>query len=111
GGPHESKMVWDPSWNANVAFEGYKDTANCTDTLGTVGSHVTTPTYPGGDDTVPITCINWFQAAAFCWWDGQKRLPTQVEWQYEATGRNRGRTYPWGDTPKPDCAHATYVGD
>jgi formylglycine-generating enzyme required for sulfatase activity len=95
GGPHATELLWDSSWNITAAAEGYKDT-NCQRTeQGFVGA----PTYNGTADNVPINCVNWYQASAFCWWDAQKRLATQVEWQWAASGRGRGRTYPWGDTP------------
>ena len=32
-----------------------------------------------GYDGLPINCLDWFQAAAFCAWAG-KRLPTDAEW-------------------------------
>jgi formylglycine-generating enzyme required for sulfatase activity len=66
-------------------------------------------TYLDNDDRFPATCINWYIAVSLCWFAGQKRLPTQVEWQYEATGRGAGRTYTWGDTPAPsDCSFAIW---
>ena len=108
GGPYANKIVWYPAWNQYVAAEKYKDPACEASGISLAGY----PTYNGTDDTVPINCINWYQAAALCWFDGGKRLPTQVEWQYEATGRGRGRTYPWGDTPAPgDCTHAIWRND
>jgi formylglycine-generating enzyme required for sulfatase activity len=108
GGPYANKIVWNSAWNQNVAAEDYKD-ANCQ--AGGI-SQQGFPTYNGTDDTVPANCLNWYQAVALCWFDGGKRLATQVEWQYEATGRGRGRTYPWGDTPVPvDCSYAIWRSD
>jgi formylglycine-generating enzyme required for sulfatase activity len=94
GGPH-AEMLWLSSWNLKATNEGYKD-PSCDRTDNSFNA---SPTYNGTDDNVPINCVNWYQASAFCWWDGQKRLTTQIEWQYVASGRGRGRTYPWGDTP------------
>jgi formylglycine-generating enzyme required for sulfatase activity len=106
GGPYATTIVWDASWNANVSSTLYKDDTNCQTLVNFVSGKAT---YNMTDDALPANCINWYQAAALCWWDGQKRLPTQVEWQYEATGRGRNSTYPWGDTPVPtDCTHAIF---
>lgn len=55
---------------------------------------------PGGDD-LPINCIDWYQAEAFCLWS-KKRLPTADEWSWAAQGREEQRRYPWGDT-RPSC--------
>jgi formylglycine-generating enzyme required for sulfatase activity len=108
GGPYEQTIQWDPRWNTFASDELYKDSnGNCSGLSQPFDTAAGTYQYP--DDRLPATCINWYIAASLCWFAGQKRLPTQVEWQYEATGRGAGRTYPWGDTPVPsDCTLAVW---
>ncbi len=63
-----------------------------------------------GDETLPINCVNWFEAFAFCIWDGG-RLPTEAEWNYAAAGGSEQREYPWGSGV--DSSYAVYdcMGD
>ena len=69
---------------------------------------------PGANENRPITCVSWFDAFAFCVWDGG-RLPTEAEWSYAAAGGGDAqgqRAYPWSvppTSPLIDCAHANYT--
>jgi len=58
----------------------------------------------GANESLPMSCINWYEAFAFCAWD-EGRLPTEAEWNYASAGGNEQREYPWG----PAAPNATYA--
>lgn len=49
----------------------------------------------------PVNMVSWTDARAYCDEQG-KRLPTEAEWEWAATGPEQ-YTYPWGNTPEPSC--------
>jgi formylglycine-generating enzyme required for sulfatase activity len=63
----------------------------------------------GNDPTkqdASINCVPYESALAYCLAAG-KRLPTEAEWEYVATGEGAGNTYPWGNTaPDASCTQA-----
>jgi formylglycine-generating enzyme required for sulfatase activity len=97
---------WDTAWNASLPA----DAATLTDTSGVqcYARNQTWTASPGANENLPINCLSWFVAGAFCIWDGG-RLPTEAEWNYAAAGGNEQRTYPWGATePGADANLAVY---
>jgi formylglycine-generating enzyme required for sulfatase activity len=119
GGPYDGQMWWKAEWNNTANTQGYNDTANCTNAqaLESTEFDIMTPTYamylasPSTAAKYPVNCVNWYQAVAYCWWSGNKRLATEAEFQYEITGLTRSYTYPWGNAPPPtDCTRAIWRG-
>jgi formylglycine-generating enzyme required for sulfatase activity len=61
----------------------------------------------GDHERVPMECVPWYIAFAFCAWDGG-RLPSFAEWNYALAGGDEQRTYPWGEEPY-DLTRAVYL--
>jgi formylglycine-generating enzyme required for sulfatase activity len=63
--------------------------------------HTWTPA-PGSNEKLPINCMTWAEAYAFCIWD-HGFLPSEAELNYAQSGGIDYRKYPWGkDEPGPD---------
>jgi formylglycine-generating enzyme required for sulfatase activity len=90
GGGYETG--WQSSWTTNLAKDRMRWTANLDCQKGWQTWQPTT-----GNDTLPINCVDWYEAYAFCIWDGGF-LPSEAEFNYAFMGGSDENTYPWGDT-------------
>jgi formylglycine-generating enzyme required for sulfatase activity len=109
GGGYEDG--WDSSWDSTLATteSGWDMNLEC-DSLYQTWTHGT-----GTSESEPITCETWYEAYAFCIWDGGF-LPSDAEWGYAAAGGGGSsgqRLYPWSSPSTSttiDCSHANYAG-
>lgn len=98
---------WDSAWNSALA----PDTASLVVGLGCDATYQTWTAAPGANENRPMNCITWYEAMAFCAWDGGY-LPSEAEWNYAAAGGTEQRAYPWSSPPgslELDDTRASYT--
>ncbi|MGH7269771.1 MAG: formylglycine-generating enzyme family protein [Polyangiaceae bacterium] len=89
--------AYEPGWEA--LDDDYVEVSNAALITSCDTPEVATWTpSPGSQENLPINCLSWYDAFAFCIWDGGF-LPSAVEWEYAAAGGSEERTFPWGSTP------------
>lgn len=81
---------WNPDWSARLvgSTSSLMASLRCDDTFATWTNEI------GNDEHKPINCVTWYEAFAFCAWDGGF-LPSEAEWNYAAAGGAEQRALPW----------------
>ena len=100
-GPTGYESGWDPSWPSLPT-----SIATWNANLASAGVGTWTPT-PAANENLPISNVSWFEAYAFCIWDGGF-LPSYAEWDYAALGGSDERQTPWCAT-SPCTFDDTYL--
>lgn len=82
---------WQSRWNVELPA----DEVTLRSRITAAGCLPNWTNQPASNEQLPINCVDWYTAFAFCIWDGG-RLPSAPEWEYAAAGGSDDRLYPWG---------------
>jgi formylglycine-generating enzyme len=101
---------YEGGWSASYAA-GIATSASAWNTNLTGGTWTATA---GSSENLPIVMITWYEAYAFCIWDGGF-LASEAEWNFAAAGGGDQRAYPWSAAYPPgstaiSCSDANYAG-
>jgi len=107
--PNLADSGWDSAWNTNLVTgtSALKAALQCFEPL-----HTWTDA-PEENENKPMDCVSWYEAMAFCIWDGGY-LPTEMEWNYAASGGSEHRAYPWSKPASSldvNCTYANYINN
>jgi formylglycine-generating enzyme required for sulfatase activity len=108
--PKNAGSGWKAAWDKFLpeSKEAFSELLTCP---GNPSKTATWTTTAGANERMPISCLSWYEAFAFCAWDGG-RLPLEVEWLYSAVGGDEQRSTclcenTSSSPPAHDCCNAS----
>jgi formylglycine-generating enzyme required for sulfatase activity len=86
-----SQTTYEPGWD--VSYDSNIDTSD--QARACYSGYQTWTSSASTQENLPINCVSWYEAYAFCIWDGAGFLPSEAEWIYAAASSQQ-LEYPWG---------------
>lgn len=100
--PKVAGSGWKAAYNAQLPTT----TAQLVGRVGCAGGTYTA--LAGANESLPVTCVDWFVAMAFCAWD-EARLPSEAEMSFAQVGGSEQRVFPWSVPPTSDTIDASFA--
>ncbi|MGE3676047.1 MAG: formylglycine-generating enzyme family protein, partial [Polyangiaceae bacterium] len=98
---------WQAAWPLAVDAASLTAGLKCDPTGSGSGGplHTWTDT-AAANESRPINCVTWYEAFAFCAFEGA-RLPTNAEWDRAAAGGEEQRIFPWSSPATDETINYT----
>ena len=107
----DAGTIYETGWRATDNGSISPNPSNLSDgSCDPVTSYSTWTATAGGRENFPINCVSWYEAYAFCIWDGGF-LPSEAELEYAAAGGSDQRAYPWGSAEPGATNRYAIYGD
>lgn len=102
--PNQAGTGWQSAWSSSLPMttDALKAQLKC------AASVQTWTDTAGAKEYKPINCVSWYEAQAFCIWDGG-RLPSEAELNYAAAGGSEQRVYPWSSPATSTTISSSYA--